>query len=319
VTFADWVKESVRRFRLDPPDVATKSSAHAFYAGAKKRYYRFVREHRERENPGVPVFEHDWDVLVVLDTLRPEALRAVADDYDYLPDEIGTTKSVGEMSRTWLHNNFVDTYPDEKARTAHVTWNAFSDFELEADNWHVLDEVWREVWDDDLGCLPPEAMTAHAREAYQDVDADRYLVHIMQPHAPYRSIRGTERLTHEEVGKADAGRETIWDWLRRGKISRDEAWDAYLDNLRWALDALPQFLEAIDEDDRVLLTADHGECFGEYGLYGHPEGTLVPELVEVPLTEIDATGVDEQGPTTDETVTTENVDVEQRLADLGYR
>lgn len=31
-----------------------------------------------------------------------------------------------------------------------------------------------------------------------------------------------------------------------------------------------------------MLTADHGECFGEYGVYAHPSGVRIDELVKVP-------------------------------------
>jgi hypothetical protein len=32
------------------------------------------------------VFEKDWDVLVVLDACRVDALRAVQDEYDFIDD-----------------------------------------------------------------------------------------------------------------------------------------------------------------------------------------------------------------------------------------
>jgi hypothetical protein len=43
-------------------------------------------------------------------------------------------------------------------------------------------------------------------------------------------------------------------------------------------------------DGRVAITADHGNLFGEWGLYGHPMHTPVPALLAVPWAE--ATGVD---------------------------
>ena len=32
----------------------------------------------------------------------------------------------------------------------------------------------------------------------------------------------------------------------------------------------------------VVITADHGEAFGEFGIFGHPCGTPLPELIVVP-------------------------------------
>ena len=38
---------------------------------------------------------------------------------------------------------------------------------------------------------------------------------------------------------------------------------------------------------RTVITADHGEAFGECGIFGHPPGLLLPELIEVPYLTIE--------------------------------
>lgn len=38
---------------------------------------------------------------------------------------------------------------------------------------------------------------------------------------------------------------------------------------------------------KKVITADHGEAFGEGGNYGHPEKSIHPVLVEVPWFEAD--------------------------------
>ncbi len=35
-------------------------------------------------------------------------------------------------------------------------------------------------------------------------------------------------------------------------------------------------------DGTTIITADHGEAFGEQGIWGHPMETHIPVLIEVP-------------------------------------
>jgi len=48
---------------------------------------------------------------------------------------------------------------------------------------------------------------------------------------------------------------------------------------------------------RVAITADHGNLFGEWGLYGHPMHTPVPALLAVPWAETDGRGQRDSVPT----------------------
>jgi hypothetical protein len=103
----------------------------------------------------------------------------------------------------------------------------------------------------------------------------------------------------------------------RGDLTRDEAWAGYLDHLRAGLDDVALLLENLDAD-RVAITADHGECFGEWGLYGHHLSTPVPELLRVPWVETTATDTGTYDPDIDfEHVDTET-SVEEKLSALGY-
>lgn len=44
---------------------------------------------------------------------------------------------------------------------------------------------------------------------------------------------------------------------------------------------LPEVLELLPAGTRVVLTSDHGECFGDDGIYGHTQ--YHPKVMEVPL------------------------------------
>lgn len=140
----------------------------------------------------------------------------------------------------------------------------------------------------------------------------------MQPHAPFRTIEGIEPLTKDDVGKIDAGRTTVWDLIRKGEVNKEDAWTAYLDNLRWVLNDVEILVNSMDLES-VVLTADHGECFGEWGFYGHPNGIPLPKLKRVPWVELAAENKGIYEPDISQWEKFESdQEVEERLEQLGY-
>lgn len=312
MTLRDWVKETVVRCQKYGPKEATRRSGRELLVGGIRRIGRSIPAY------GDYIFEQEWDVLIVLDACRWDALDEVKDEYEWLPNEIPKVTSRGTYSRDWMQENFSDKFESEKAVTDHVTWNAFSDYELDEPNWHSLNEVWRDVWNDELGLLPPRPVTDRAIKIRRESDANKLLVHYMQPHAPYRNVDETEPLEHAMVGEINAERVTIWELLREGEIGKEEAWEAYIDNLRWALDDIELLIENMDAE-KPILTADHGDCFGEWLLYGHPHGIPVPELKRVPWVELSAEDNHTYEPDIDAKTGSEMEDsVEDRLEQLGY-
>lgn len=262
----------------------------------------------------------EWDALIVLDTCRADALQAVADEYDWLPDNIPSTRSPASWSRDWVRKACdPDDYGDVMQETAAVCWNPFTGYESDARHWHRLDEVWRTVWDDELSCIPPEEITDRAIRTGRETDAERVFVWYQQPHAPYRTLDCEEPLTHDQVGQLETERETVWDLCIRGELAREDAWAAMLENLRWVLDDVERLLENLDAE-RVVLTADHGEAFGELGglLWGHGAGLPHPALIRVPWVELTAedTGTCQPAAPTDGQ---DDPDVAEQLEALGYR
>jgi hypothetical protein len=101
----------------------------------------------------------------------------------------------------------------------------------------------------------------------------------------------------------------------------EAAWEAYLDELRYVLDDVELLLENYDAN-RVVITADHGEAFGEYGIFGHPIGSLHPKVRTVPWAVTSATDTrtyepNTAPPSTREEATSQNA--EETLEALGYK
>ena len=264
---------------------------------------------------GMEVYDAEWDLLVVLDAFRADALRSVQDEYEFLGD-MDTAFSKGSSSREWISTNFHERHRNWTKRTAYVTGNPFSNDYLDKNHFNILDEVWRYHWDDEVGTIPPDVMTKRAILVGRNGDHDRMIVHYMQPHFP--------SIPHPEIGSAvdpetNVWLDSVWDRLESDDISYERVWEAYLDNLRHVLDSVSVLLKNV-EAETAILTADHGDGFGEEGIYGHPRLRTHRVLREVPWVMTDATDEETLLPEeTDHDNIANEEDIEKRLADLGYR
>jgi len=282
-------------------------------------YLRTLQAVGRRLDYGTNVYEREWDVLVVLDACRADLLRSVAPDVDFL-GAVETTRSVGSSSSEWLENTFLG-HP-ETGQTVMVTGNTWTDRYLTADAFAALDEVWKYAWDDDHGTVPAAAVTDRAVAAARERDPDRLVVHYMQPHHPFVAdpLDGDAGLARTGSHSNTAN---PWVALRRSELSTERVWDAYEATLRHVLEAVATLLDNVE--GRVAVTADHGNLFGEWGLYGHPMYTPVPALLSVPWAETTGTDRGTLTPSLDppEALPVSRVygddGVGDRLDALGYR
>jgi len=77
-------------------------------------------------------------------------------------------------------------------------------------------------------------------------------------------------------------RRMSWPPVESGPVGRDnEAFHHQVACAEFLDGRLPRLFEALPGDTIVVLTADHGECFGEDGYWGH--GVNHPKVFEVPL------------------------------------
>jgi len=259
-----------------------------------------------------PVFEADWDLLVVLDACRADLWAEVVGPDDDLP--VGTSRiAPGGTSTEWLGAVF-GRDPAALADVGYITGNPYSASHVPGDALAAVEEVWRTGWDDDAGTVEPGAVTDAAVRVGREVDPDRLIAHYMQPHFP--SLADDR---DDGVGLDDFGEESlsVWEDLRFGNRTRADVWAAYKQNLRIVLDDVRTLLDNVDAE-RAVITADHGNAMGERGIYGHAAGLALRPLREVPWAVTEATdrGTHRPGAEADAEA---DPDVEERLRDLGYR
>lgn len=282
---------------------------------------------------GTNIFSRDWDVLVILDTCRVDALREVAPEYNWLPpiDSIDKMRSVGSATVEWIASTFVEQYREEVGETVYITGNAqpqkvLRDREFPEQhegvwaptNWQTVEEdalqdvvhAWKYARKDMAGGMHPALLTDIAVEEHRDQQPERMIVHYSPPHHPYpyNAIREGREMTDTEADP--------FGYLLNGG-DRETVWELYMDTLRYVLPYVHRLLSAVDAPAAVI-SADHGDAFGEWGFYSHPFASFVPQVRNVPWAELSMPGESSYEPKFDRNSTEPKRKAKEQLKVLGY-
>jgi hypothetical protein len=280
-----------------------------------------------RRPVGTNVFERDWDVLVVLDACRVDALREFRSTFSWL-DSVGTLRSVGSMSAEWTLNTFTERYADEIGRTALVSRNVWSDRILidrlhehrddpEGDDYGKIRRGypdWRPVTVDAFGHYErvmakgnqdqqlhpesssiPQIVTDRAIHVGRTMDIDRLVVWYRMPHLNFFAdavdwspdTPSETLMTGLESTRPLRPEEKSYEPAREREVSPQTMRELYLGNLHLVLSYVDVLLRNIDAEN-VVVSADHGEGLGDK-LWGHPYGYPWPPVRTVPWATTTAT------------------------------
>jgi hypothetical protein len=292
---------------------------------------------------GTNVFDREWDVLIVLDTARVDALRVVADEYDFI-GQVDSIWSVGGASAEWLARTFDEKHVAEIQNTAFLSAQSHVQEILDTKvqktdsdrplplkalrtipsvdieqlgkveylfNFETIGEEgpFGHTW----GNTPPRYVTDRGIAVGREHDFDRLMLQYHQPHTPWFSQaleEGRDLKYHE------------YDWWNYYYDTGDieSIWGAYMSDLRYVLDDIEVLLDNLDAE-RVVITADHGEAFGEYGILGHKLGSLHPQIRKVPWIVTSAEDNETYQPTVEEPDNSKmsREELDNQLEALGYR
>jgi hypothetical protein len=95
----------------------------------------------------------------------------------------------------------------------------------------------------------------------------------------------------------------------------------WISSSKWRLLGRVKVLLEKFDAEKVVITADHGEAFGEWGFHSHNTACPHHSVRRVPWVETTANDEDTFGPTIEPPQTELHIraDVEKRLVQLGYR
>jgi hypothetical protein len=266
---------------------------------------------------GQNIFEKEWDVLLILDACRVDIMREIVQKRD-LGWDVETTESVDTMTGFWMEKTFIDEYRQKMEETIYLCSNPHSESLLRASDFYLLDEIWKYAWDEEIGTCLAEDVTDEAIALRREYPNNQLLIHYMQPHNPFISDLELNTKPPEKENAIDhSDGLDAWDRLEKGEVKKQRVWDAYKENLEYVIDEVERLLRNLDAET-VVISSDHGNAIGEWGLYGHPHGMPFSCLRTVPWIELSARDLGECDPQL-RVSEEESVDVGQRLEALGYR
>jgi hypothetical protein len=267
------------------------------------------------------LMEERWDIAIVLDACRYDVFKEVY--LGFLPSGHLEQRLGASDTFDWLHsafngngtNNIVYISAHPGINGKGVWWGDFNAKE----RFHQVIDAWLDAWNWDLGSAAPAEVARIAEKAIDDNPRRKIIVHFMQPHFPYRNapcpstyfdLRCTkrnaelgmvlERLLRNLIASLDIGlsrfRLAYWRLKKLLRLnfledlneiywreySLEDLRRFYKDNLEWVLESAGEIVDKFD-DERIVITSDHGEAFGEAGDLFHLYRTRNPVVRVVPF------------------------------------
>jgi hypothetical protein len=241
-------------------------------------------------------------VLVVLDACRYDAL------HERNPFDASCQRRRTQAPNTapWFLRNFVEAPRDATEDVVYVTANPKTSETLDTEaRFHHFERVFEGHWDDEANSVLPEELTDIALRRASEHPDRRIVVHYLQPHGPFVGSDRPDLHLYR------------YERLRRGEVSLEAVLDAYHTCLSKLLVEVERLVDGVSGD--VVVTADHGESFGEAGIYGHPPWAYSDVLIGVPWIEVEGGGNEPEYTTSAlEEGREVSTSVEDQLESLGY-
>lgn len=259
---------------------------------------------------GVDILEEKWDSLIILDACRYDFFEKVYKKVK-IEGRLEFRISRGAHTAEFLKRNFKDKYyPDIIYVTANPQVNKY----LKGKVYKII-SVWKYAWNYKIGTVLPHKIYNATRIILKSGVSKnkRLIIHFLQPHHPYikyPNLYGTsmsivrERILSSvynkekqniNVTKNLSNKHNFWSIALSDfylKIDIKTHMLAYFSNLLYVLKYVKKLIALLP--GTTVITADHGEAFGEYihplvpiRVYGHIEGIRIPVLVKVPWLIVD--------------------------------
>jgi len=141
---------------------------------------------------------------------------------------------------------------------------------------------------------PKERLTVHPQMLVNFVLKiglkDKNIVWFMQPHYPWLAYPELSKKVLKDIMIYEFLPGSLEKNLLSKKIHREDIIKAYIANLTVTLREVKRLIEVYRETFKdsgiIVVTSDHGEMLGEYGLYFHHPSYNVPQLIVVPWLEV---------------------------------
>ncbi|MBW8017464.1 MAG: sulfatase-like hydrolase/transferase [Planctomycetes bacterium] len=146
--------------------------------------------------------EEKWDYLIILDACRYDYFESMY--ADYIKGELSKRISAGSSTNQWRDANFQGKYDDIVyiSGNPHLSENTSVYDYIAGEHFHKVYDVWRYNWSQ--GTVLPEDINKTAIQSLGKHPGKRFIIHYMQPHAPYL-VLGDDAKGYAQC-QGDAGR-----------------------------------------------------------------------------------------------------------------
>lgn len=243
------------------------------YKNLFKLYYSFGFN-KPRETS---VLDKDWDVLIVLDACRYDTFKK----YNKIKGKLNSIASMGSCTKEWLKKNFEKKILKD---IIYVSANPYTEKQINASKiFYDVSNVFIHDWNEEYGTVLPEKVTQESIRMRRKYPNKKMIIHYIQPHVPY--IGKKKLYSSKKLSEGNAWCKSLMNLLRYKNFNENYFYKLYIDNLKAVLSSVKKLLPYFN--GKVIITADHGELFGEFNLYGHPPGIKIKSQIKVPWFEVD--------------------------------
>lgn len=250
----------------------------------RKAYIRFSQDPPFLNEPSrIPlknIFSEQWDYLIVLDVCRYDYFKKFCN----LSGNLEKVNSAGTHTVEWLLNNF-QSY--KKYDLIYVSANPqvsppkLKEIFRARKKFFELVNVWNFGWDDKLGTVHPKEVNKAALRYFEKFPEKRMIIHFLQLHSPFI---GENSLNLQEMKKEVSEFKNWFNLVKNGDIDAHDLIKAHIGNLKLVMKHIKELVSSLS--GKIIISSDHGEAFGEYGIYSHVPGMYIKEIMEVPWFEL---------------------------------
>jgi len=219
------------------------------------------------------IHKFKWKYLIILDACR----------YDYFIkywkyNNVYKVNSPASSTLVWLKKVFPDYYDyllfscnpfignKINRKWSYNTYNHFKNVIC----------LWMDQWNERYSTVLPETVYRYCIEKA----IPRSIIWFLQPHSPYIDLE--IKKTPDDFRNWNPDLNFI-DWSEKKSIDKyttEGIRKLYDNNLKYAIPYVYKLTKILEKP--IIITSDHGELLGEYGIMGHPN-IKKKELRNVPM------------------------------------
>ena len=155
----------------------------------------------------------DWDYLIILDACRYDYFEKVYSEY--FQGNVKKVLSPGNWTLEWLNNIFSSYYKD----IIYISANPYINSKISVGkgglgydarkHFYKIVDVWDFGWDESLTTTPPKEVNETFFKYFGKYKNYKYIIHYMQPHAPYIGNRYSKYINKTLAKQATKARQNL--------------------------------------------------------------------------------------------------------------